>query len=151
MMLIAEYSGGETATVKMKKEQLINMLKSNSNLSAEQEEMIDYINSLEMGVPLKEADIKQGYATFKNTKNSTELNDIAKKHNLAVNSLSKFADKIINRCIFDGEDLTDLFAPLELGWKTRGNKEQALMQELSPLLRKIANGKKISGLEVYDE
>jgi type I restriction enzyme R subunit len=151
MMLIAKYSGGETATVKMKKEQLISMLKSHSNLSAEQEEMIDYINSLEMGVPLKEEDIKQGYATFKNTKNSTELNDIAKKHNLAVNSLSKFADKIINRCIFDGEDLTDLFAPLELGWKTRGNKEQALMQELSPLLRKIANGKKISGLEVYDE
>jgi type I restriction enzyme R subunit len=150
MSLVAKYIQ-EPEKHKMSKEQIINLFKSNANMMTEQEDMIAYINSLEMGVPLKEADIKQGYEIFKANKNTTKLDDMAKKHNLAVNSLSKFVDKIINRCIFDGEDLTDLFAPLELGWKVRGSKELALMQELSPLLRKMANGKKISGLEVYDE
>jgi type I restriction enzyme R subunit len=136
---------------KMNKEQLISLLKSSANMMSEQEDMIAYIDSLEINKPLKEADIRQGYEIFKANKNTAQLNDIAKNHNLMINSLTKFVNKIISRHIFDGEYLTDLFAPLKLGWKVRGAKETAFMQELSPLLIKMANGKKISGLDVYDE
>ena len=52
--------------------------------------------------------------------------------------------------IFDGEQLTDLLAPLGLSWKERRLKELALMEDLVPLLKKLAEGREISGLEAYD-
>jgi hypothetical protein len=41
--------------------------------------------------------------------------------------------------IFDGEALSDLMAPLDLGWKAR-QAETALMKELVPLLQKRPRG-----------
>jgi len=52
--------------------------------------------------------------------------------------------------IFDSEALTKLMAPLGLGWKARAKKELELMDDLAPLLKKLAQGKEISGLEVYE-
>jgi type I restriction enzyme, R subunit len=52
--------------------------------------------------------------------------------------------------IFDGEQLSDLLAPLELGWKVRTQKELALMDDLMPLLKKLAQGREISGLAAYE-
>jgi type I restriction enzyme, R subunit len=46
--------------------------------------------------------------------------------------------------IFDGEQLTDLMAPLELGWRPAREKELALMADLVPLLKKRAAGRDIS-------
>jgi len=151
MGLIAKYSSSTTTKQTMSKEQLISLLKSNANMMEEQEDMIAYINSLNIGTALKEEDIKKGYETFKESKNSIDLSQMAKKHNLSEKSLTDFVDNIMDRYIFDGELLTDLFAPLELGWKDRGVKELELMEELSPLLRKMAKNKDISGLEAYDE
>ena len=150
MGLIAKYSGAEATKQKMSKEQLISLLKSNANMMEEQEDMIAYINSLEMNVALDEESIKKGYEAFKANKNSSELEEIAKSHELELSSLQAFVDRVLERYIFDAEQLTDLLAPLELGWKVRRVKENELMQELSPLLRKMAKGKEISGLEVYD-
>lgn len=42
-------------------------------------------------------------------------------------------------------------APLELGWKARTQKELALMEELTPLLHKLARGREIAGLAAYEE
>lgn len=52
--------------------------------------------------------------------------------------------------VFDGEQLNDLFAPLELGWKARSQAELALMDELVPFLHKQAQGREISGLAAYE-
>ena len=52
--------------------------------------------------------------------------------------------------IFDGEQLSDLMAPLELGWKARSEAELALMQDLLPVLTKRARGRDISGLRAYE-
>lgn len=52
--------------------------------------------------------------------------------------------------IFDGEQLSELMAPLGLGWKARRLKELALMEALMPLLHKLAQGQDISGLEAYE-
>ena len=54
------------------------------------------------------------------------------------------------RMIFDGEKLTDLLAPLELSWKERKAKELALMEDLIPQLKKLAQGHNISGLAAYE-
>jgi len=46
--------------------------------------------------------------------------------------------------------LTDLLAPLDLSWKERRTKELALMEDLVPQLRKLAQGCEISGLATYE-
>ena len=151
MDLISQYSSSKPQKEKITKEQLIGILKSNSNLLDEKDDMIEYINSLNVGVALDEGNIKDGYEEFKKTKNNRRVIAIANKHNIEIKSLKEFVELIISRMIFDGELLTDLFAPLNLGWKSRRVKELALMEELIPLLKKMANGRDISGLEVYDE
>jgi type I restriction enzyme R subunit len=151
MDLISQYSSTKPQKEKITKEQLINILKSNSNLLDEKDDMIEYINSLDVGVALYEGDIKDGYAEFKKAKNDNALIKIANNHNIDLKSLKEFVDLIISRKIFDGELLTDLLEPLGLGWKQRRVKELALMKELIPLLKKLANGRDISGLKVYDE
>ncbi len=151
MNLISQYSSAKPQKEKITKEQLINILKSNSNLLDEKDDMIEYINSLDVGVALDESDIKDGYEEFKKAKNDNELIQIANKHNIELESLKEFVELIISRKIFDGELLTDLLAPLNLGWKQRRVKELALMEDLIPLLKKMANGRDISGLEAYDE
>jgi type I restriction enzyme R subunit len=70
---------------------------------------------------------------------------------LPVESLQRFVDGILDRMIFDGEQLSDLMAPLDLGWKARTQKELALMEELHPLLAKRAQGRDISGLSAYEQ
>jgi type I restriction enzyme R subunit len=61
-----------------------------------------------------------------------------------------FINSIMSRMIFDGEKLTDLLEPLSLSWKVRRLKELALMEELVPQLKKIAQGREISGLAAYE-
>jgi type I restriction enzyme R subunit len=53
--------------------------------------------------------------------------------------------------IFDGEQLVDLLAPLDLGWRERTQRELALMDDLVPLLKKRAAGRTISGLSAYEQ
>ena len=53
--------------------------------------------------------------------------------------------------IFDPDALTELFRPKGLGWKARAHAELALMEDLIPLLRKKAEGREISGVEVYED
>ena len=55
------------------------------------------------------------------------------------------------RLILDGDALSDLMAPLELGWKARVQAETALMGDLIPLLQKRAQAREISGLSAYEQ
>ena len=99
---------------------------------------------------MSEADIREGYEQFKTEKTAQELAAIAARHDLAAAPVQGFVDSIMQRMIFDGEQLSDLLAPLGLGWKARTQKELALMEDLIPLLRKLAKGRDISGLGAYE-
>ena len=72
------------------------------------------------------------------------------KHGLQIADLKAFVEQIMSRMIFDGERLTDLMEPLELGWKERSKAESALMNDLIPQLKKLAEGREISGLAAYE-
>jgi len=135
---------------KMTKEQIINLLSSSANLQDERDDIIAYINAIEVGEKLSEKEIHKGYQKFKDNKAAKEIQTIANKHNLTPKSLNEFINEILNRMIFDGEKLTDLLAPLELGWKERRPKEEALMEELVPLLNNLAQGREIAGLNAYE-
>jgi type I restriction enzyme R subunit len=151
MALIAKYTQNKSPKQSLSRTQLISLLKSNANLMDEQEDMEVYIKSLQTGIALNEKQIREGYQNFKAEKQEVELSTIAHKHGLGTAILKEFVDSIVSRMIFDGEQLTDLLAPLELSWKERRVKELALMSDLMPLLKKQAQGREISGLNAYDE
>ena len=134
----------------MSREQLIGMLSSTANFMDERQVMVDYIKTLKEGEGLSEKAIREGYEAFKADRIAGELVKIAHKHGLETDALQAFVDTIMGRMIFDGEQLNDLLAPLGLGWKERTTKELALMEDLLPLLKKLAQGREISGLGAYE-
>ena len=150
MGLIAKFTQNKPSKQKMTREQLIGVLSSNANLMEEREDIIEYIKTLEVGKGLNENEIQDGYHQFKTEKFAKSLATIAQKHGLETTILQQFTDVILSRMIFDGEKLSDLFAPLDLGWKERSKREVALMEELTPLLMKQAEGREISGLNAYE-
>ncbi len=150
MNLIADSTQKKPSKHKMTKEQIIGLLKSNSNLMDEEEDLTDYINSLDWEKGQNVDDLRKGYEIFKVEKYNKELATIANKHNLQTTDLKRFVENIIDRMIFDGEKLTDLLEPLDLGWKARRVKELELMEDLVPLLKKLAGGREISGLKAYE-
>ena len=149
MKLIAQYTQ-KPAKQKMTRQQLVDLLCSSSNLMDEKDDIIAYIDSLEGIQGLSVEEVHQGYQVFKDTKITNRLIEIAHTYGLEAQALQAFVDGIMSRMIFDGERLTDLLAPLDLGWKARSKKEEALMQDLIPELKKLAQGRKISGLAVYE-
>ncbi len=150
MALIAKYTQSEPKKQKMSKEQLIGMLSATSNLLDEREDIIEYIDSLQVGVALSEKEIKAGYQKFREQRSNQEINIIAEKHGIEIQSLQAFIQEIIDRMIFDGEKLSDLLAPLDLSWRERTQTELDLMADLIPLLKKLADGREIMGLNAYE-
>jgi type I restriction enzyme R subunit len=150
MGLVARFTQEQPGKQTMSRGQLINLLASSSNLMEEREEIIAYINTLEAGKALSEQAIRDGYQSFKAQKAEDELSALAERHGLERETLQGFVKGILDRMIFDGEQLSDLFEPLELGWKVRSKAELALMDELVPFLKKQAAGREISGLAAYE-
>ena len=150
MNLIADNTQKKPARQKMTKMQVISLLKSNSNLMDEEEDLTDYINSLDWNSGQNADKLRNGYETFKIEKYDKELAAIANTHGLQTTDLKNFVEKIMGRMIFDGEKLTDLLEPLELSWKERRVKELALMEDLVPQLKKLGQGREISGLVAYE-
>ena len=149
MKLIVQYSS-QTSKKKMTRDQLISLLTANSNLMDQRDDIIAYIDTLEVGKGLTEEQIREGFKDFKDQKITNEISNIAKKHGLDSAELYDFVKAVHDRMIFDGDKLTDLMEPLELGWKERTQKEEQLMRALIPLFKKLANGREISGLVAYE-
>jgi type I restriction enzyme R subunit len=150
MNLISKYTQGTPKKQKMTRDQLIGVLSSSANLMEEREDIIDFINTLEVGKGLSEQEIKDGYQQFKAEKIAKELARIAQKNDIELSALQQFTDGILSRMIFDADKLSELFVPLDLGWKERTKRELALMKDLIPLLTKQAEGREISGLKAYE-
>ena len=151
MGLIARFSQQAPGKLKMSRQQLVGLIQSDAKFMNEGEDIAAYIATLKAGEGLSETAIRQGYSRFKAEKDAAELATIASKHSLATAALQRFVDDILLRMIFDGEQLGDLMAPLELGWKARARAELALMADLLPLLNKRAEGRDISGLSAYEQ
>jgi type I restriction enzyme R subunit len=151
MSLIADYSQQQPGKQKMTRTQLIGLIQSDAKFLDDRDEIAAYIDTLTVGEGLNEKAIREGFEEFKLRKDATALSAIAKKHDLDVAALQTFVDAILQRMIFDGDALSDLLAPLDLGWKARTQKELALMEDLIPLLQKRAHGREIAGLGAYEQ
>ncbi|MCY4459516.1 MAG: type I restriction endonuclease subunit R [Albidovulum sp.] len=151
MKLIAKYSGQDPKKLMISREQLIGLIQSDAKFLDERDEITEYVLSLKEGEGIDEAAVRAGYEQFKAEKQAKEIADLARNHGLTTESLSAFVDTILQRMIFDGEQLTDLMEPLDLGWRERRERELALMADLVPLLNKRADGRAISGLNAYED
>lgn len=150
MNLIAESTQKKATKQKMTKAQVISLLSSNANMMDEQEDLTEYINGLDWNSGQDVESLRKGYDLFKDDKYNKEMAAIAHQHGLQTENLKSFVESILSRMIFDGEKLTDLLEPLELSWKERRVKELALMADLVPQLKKLAQGREISGLAAYE-
>ena len=135
----------------MTRAEIVGLIEAHSNLLDEREAIVEYVNTLQAGAGLDTKAILAGYETFKQEKAARALAALAEGHGLAVEALTAFVDAVLARRIFDGEALTELLSPLELGWKARAQKEGELMAELAPLLRKRAGGREIAGLRAWED
>jgi type I restriction enzyme R subunit len=151
MGLIARFTEQAPGKQKMSREQLVGLIRADAKFLDEREDISAYIATLTAGEALSEKSIRDGFLRFKGEKHSQELAILAAHHGLEATALQAFVDNILLRMVFDGEQLSDLMAPLDLGWKARTQKELALMDELSPLLHKLAHGRDISGLSAYEQ
>lgn len=150
MNLVADNLQLKPSKQKMTKDEIIRLLSATANLMDEQEDLTDYINSLNWNTGQDVDSLRKGYQRFKTEKSDAELAKIANTHGLTTEAVKVFTNDIVDRLIFDGEKLTDLLEPLELNWKTRSAKEEAFMKDLIPLLHKQAQGREISGLSAYE-
>ena len=151
MKLITDFQAKPAGKATMSREQLIGLIAADSKFVDERDAITEYVRGLKAGEGLDEAAIRAGYQRFKDKKHSAELVSTAQKHGLLPEAIQTFVDGVLARMIFDGEQLTELLAPLGLGWRARTEKELALMTDLVPLLKKRAGGRDISGLKVYEE
>jgi len=150
MNLVADNLQMKPSKQKMSKDEIIRLLSATANLMEEQEDLTDYINSLDWNEGQDVDKLRSGYLEFKEQKNDQALANIATAHGLQTVEVKAFMANIMSRFIFDGEKLTDLLEPLELNWKERSVKEQEFMTAIIPLLKKQAQGKEISGLTAYE-
>ena len=151
MKLIADYSGKAPGKASMSREQLIGLIASDAKFMGEREDISEYVRGLKAGEGLSEDAIRTGYEKFKAEKAGKEMAALSERHGLPLADVQAFVDAILARRIFDGERLTELLVPLDLGWKARTQAELALMRDLLPLLHKRAGGREIAGLKAYEE
>lgn len=150
MGLIAKYSAQKPGKLKLRLDQLIGLIESDSKFLDERDLITEYVRSLEVGKGLPEDEVRRGYQAFKAEREKKQVADVAAGHGLAPAELQGFVDEVLQRRIFDGERLTTLLEPLGLGWRERVEKELALMSDLEPLLRRRADQREIAGLKVYE-
>ncbi len=151
MGLIARMTAQKPGRTTMNREQLIGLIQADAKFIDERDDIAEYIRGLPVGEKLEEKEIRAGYERFKAEKKARELNLIAARHRLDAAALQAFVDEVLRRRIFDGERLSELMAPLGLGWKARTQAELALVEDLTPLLHKLAQGREISGLSAYEQ
>jgi type I restriction enzyme, R subunit len=150
MGLIARFSQQTPGKQKMSREQLVGLIQSDAKFMGERADIAAFIATLKAGEGLSEKAVRDGYTRFKAEKEAAELAGIASKHGLATTALQSFVGSILQRMIFDGEQLTDLMEPLGMNWKARRVMELDLMADLLPLLIRRGGGRDISGLSAYE-
>ena len=151
MGLIAKMMQAPAGKRTMNRDALIGLIAADAKFIDERDAIAEYIRGLPVDQALDVEAIKAGYDAFKADRQAAEMSAIAESHGLEAAALEGFVEEIVRRRVFDGERLSDLMAPLGLGWKARTQRELALMEALTPLLHRLAEGRDISGLSAYEQ
>lgn len=149
MGLISRFTNQTPSQQELTKEELVRLVASHSNLLEEQEDILDYINQLEVVNGLTVNEVSESYQQFKNRKMQRRIEEIALRYGIILETLNSFIQSVLDRMIFDADQLSELFRTQDLGWKERVQQEKALVADLLPLFSLLAKGQNISGLSAY--
>lgn len=149
MGLIARFTSQSPTQQKLTKEELVRLVASHSNLIEEQEDILDYIEQLKVVNGLTVKEVSDQYQLFKAKKIQSRIEAIAHRYHVAPEALSALVSSVLDRMIFDVDQLSALFYEQDLGWKQRVQQEKALVSDLLPLFSLLAKGQHISGLSAY--
>lgn len=120
-----------------------------ANLKDEKEYILPFIETLPKNEPLTKEDIVACYKIFKEEKNNSEIKQVAENFQVNTQELIRIVNDTIRQKSFRGDMLEGLF-PENMHWKERAIKEEELMAQFIPILKKTAGDDTIRGLEVYD-
>jgi type I restriction enzyme R subunit len=151
MELVSDFTRSSSADRKVKRDEIINILSTDSKFIDDREDIEAFVDNLKVGVYLEVNDIKDNFADFKIETRYAELEKVATKHNIDFQDLKRLSKRIIDRYIFEDEYLSELIEPMKLSWSERTDLKQALMIDLVPIFNDMAEGREITGLEVYEE
>lgn len=147
--LISRFTNQTPSQQTLTKEELVRLVASHSNLMEEQEDILEYINQLEVVNGLTINEVSESYQQFKNRKMRQRIEVIAQRYGIIPETLNSFIQSVLDRMIFDADQLSELFRAQDLGWKQRVQQEKALISDLFPLFSLLAKGQNISGLSAY--
>ncbi len=150
MSLLADYTRQSPAQKEYTRRQLVALIAADAKFMDERDTIAAYIDTLPADQPLDEQAVRQGYHTFRAQARQQAVDDLAARHALNPDDLRALVQTVLQRGRFDGGDLRPLLAPLNLGWKARSRKEVEIMTDLAPLLRTLADGQELHGLEAYE-
>lgn len=150
MRLMAESTGAKPQKEKMTRDQIISLIRSSANMMEEAPEMVEYFSQLptDRGYTVKE--MQDGYLTYKKQAEEAAITAVAEQIGIEQTALADFVASTVERAVLDIDELSELMDALDLGWKARAAKEVELMKVLIPVLKKMANGHEIAGLNVYE-
>ncbi len=151
MSLIARMTEAPPDKQRKTRADVIAMIRGEAKFTDLQDLIAAYIDTLPLDRGVPEAEIRAGFDRFKAAAEGRALDELATRHGLDGAALRDFVADVLRRWVFDGADLTRLVEPLGLGWKARVHKETAVMADLAPFLRRVADGRDISGLAAYEE
>ena len=149
MRLLANDSHLTPEKQKYNRDQLLSIIAADAKFADDIDDIREYIESLPLGEALNEHTIRTGLESFKEDKKNSTLKELAERHGIDPSGLRRVVDRTLQRLVFDPDLITELVEPLDLGWKERGRREEALMGEFKPLLQKYAGNREISGLNAY--
>ena len=150
MDLIRQYASQPPERMKLTRDQVVARIASDAKFMDERDTIAAYIDTLTVGRTLDEQAVREGYEAFRRAARERRLDELAARHGLAPDALRGLVATVLTRGRLDEADLRGLLAPLGLGWKERGKKELELMADLAPLLRSLAEGRPLHGLEAYE-
>lgn len=141
-------------TFKVTPEQIIDIIGSNADMLEERDYLIEFVylilnESKTKSVKIEKEEFHERYEVFRQAKIRAEKEAVCQEFGIAYDKLETFIARTVKRLILDTEDLEELLADEELGWKERGAKEKAIVVALTPLLKKLTKGQDISGLSAY--
>ena len=150
MSLIADYTSQTPEQKTLTRKQLVGLIASDAKFMDERDTIAAYIDTLAAGEALDEQAVREGYLAFRERARQRRLDELAARHGLDSAHLHELIGTVLQRGRFDEADLRALLAPLGLGWKARSRKEVEVMTDLAPLLRGLADGQEVHGLEAYE-
>lgn len=151
MTLLAQSSHQPPEKQYKTREEIIRQHGADAKFIEEHEQFAEYVRGLPTDRPFTQEEMQKGFEQFKAAKNAEELEGLARTFGLDPAQLQAFVAHTLQRLVFDSEAFGELLAPLNLNWKERNRKTKEIMGDLIFVLRRRAEGKKISGLDVYEQ